>query len=150
MKLSRIPLSIVSLAVAYVMYGAMKNSRPPEEAHQRAAMEVVENIMDKIFTEKVKIPETSKRLADYISATLIPEVSAKIAEQQIDFTDLDILSLGNVTGADGVDHIVSLGLFGNVYTFNEDEMYKIVMEKIKASGEYEDFFQDDAADNGQK
>lgn len=55
MKLKHIPVSIASLAVAYVMYGAMKNHRPPEDAHHQAVTAVVERMMDKIFTEKIKI-----------------------------------------------------------------------------------------------
>ena len=59
--------AVTSLAAALVMYGAMKNTCPSREQHMNKVTSVVEKALDKIFEEKIRIPQESREMADYLS-----------------------------------------------------------------------------------
>ena len=61
-----VALSVVYLAVALVMYSAMKNTRPSQLQHANAVTDVVEHVVDDIFENRIEIPAESRDLADYI------------------------------------------------------------------------------------
>ena len=65
--------SVVSLACGLVMYSAMKNSKPSLQNHANAVTDVVENVVDDIFQNRIVIPEQSVKMADYISNKVIPK-----------------------------------------------------------------------------
>lgn len=115
--------SVVSFACGIVMWQAMKNTCPPREQHLQAVTDVVERAVDRIFEERIKLPEESKQLADYLSSTVIPDAVAKLTQQRVDFTSYGIISMGQITEADGESTPVSLGIFGKVFTFSEDKAY---------------------------
>lgn len=123
--------SVVSFACAIVMWQAMKSSCPPKEQHLQAVTSVVERAVDRIFEERVVLPEESKELAEYLSSTVIPQAVEKLTRQRIDFTSYGIVSLGKIIVPDGEDTPVSLGLFGNVYTISEDDAYDYINGLIK-------------------
>lgn len=119
----KILFSTVSFACAIVMWQAMKNSCPPREQHLVAVTDVVEHAVDRIFEERIKIPEESRQLAEHLSATVIPKAVSRLTEQRVDFTDYGIFSLGEITGENGDYVPISIGLFGKVFTVSEDNAY---------------------------
>lgn len=123
--------SVVSFACAIVMWQAMKNTCPPKEQHLQAVTDVVERAVDRIFEERVVLPEESKELADYLSSTVIPQAVEKLTQQRIDFTSYGIVSLGKIAVPDGEDTPVSLGMFGKVFTISEDDAYDYLNGLIK-------------------
>lgn len=119
----KIAFSVVSFACAIIMWQAMKNTCPPKEQHLQAVTDVVERAVDRIFEERVVLPEESKDIAEYLSAKVIPQAVAKLTQQRIDFTSYGIFSLGKIIVPDGEDTPVSIGLFGKVFTVSEDDAY---------------------------
>lgn len=122
--------SVVSFACALVMWQAMKNSCPPREQHLRAVTDVVERTVDKIFEERIQFPEESRQLAEYLSTNVIPQAVEKLTEQRINYKNYGIFSLGDITQADGERTPVSFGLFGKVFTIDEDDAYEYVNNLI--------------------
>lgn len=122
----KIAFSVVSFACALVMWQAMKNTCPPREQHLHAVTDVVERTVDRIFEERIQIPEESKQLAEYLSSKVIPEAVAKLTQQRIDFTNYGgVISVGSLSGEDGTP--LSIGMFGKVFTtFSEDQAYDYI------------------------
>lgn len=118
--------SVVSLACGLVMWQAMKNTCPPREQHLRAVTDVVERSVDRIFEDRVVFPEESKRMAEFLSSDIIPQMVTKLTQQRIDFTNYGLFSVGNIEDEDGNKFPVSLGVFGKVFTLNEDSTSNVV------------------------
>lgn len=122
----KIIFSVVSLACGVVMWQAMRNTCPPREQHLQAVTDVVQRTVDRIFEERVQIPEESRQLAEYLSSTVIPQAVEKLTRQKIDVRDFGVFSLGQVSTSDGDSTPVSLGIFGKVFTFSEDDAYDYI------------------------
>ena len=122
--------AVTSLAAALVMYGAMKNTCPSREQHMNKVTSVVEKALDKIFEEKIRIPQESREMADYLSQEVIPQAVERLTSQRIDVTDYGIVSLGSFDDGDGETQPISIGLFGKVFTFNEDQAYEYLQQVI--------------------
>ena len=122
--------AVTSLAAALVMYGAMKNTCPSREQHMNKVTSVVEKALDKIFEEKIRIPQESREMADYLSQEVIPQAVERLTSQRIDVTDYGIVSLGSFDDGDGENQSISIGLFGKVFTFNEDQAYEYLQQVI--------------------
>jgi hypothetical protein len=140
MKLSmikKLPLAIVTLACSYTMYIAMKSTAPSTDAHANVLTEEVEKMLDKLYTEKIVMPEESKQIASYLYYDVTPKVVDKILNGKIDLSDFDFLTLGTIKDSEGDTHIVSLGIFGQVFTFNEDIVQSEIEQEI-ATGEYDE------------
>ena len=125
--------SVVSFACAIIMWQAMKNTCPPKEQHLQAVTDIVERAVDRIFEERVVLPEESKDIAEYLSAKVIPQAVAKLTQQRIDFTSYGIFSLGKIIVPDGEDTPVYIGLFGKVFTVSEDDAYEYLNGLINES-----------------
>lgn len=123
----KIAFSVVSLACALVMWQAMKNTCPPKEQHLQAVTSVVEKAVDKIFEERIQVPEESRQLAEYLSKNIIPQAVAKLTANKIDFTSLGVFSIGTL---EGENVPVSLGVFGQVFTIGEDRTYEYLNNMI--------------------
>lgn len=126
----KIIFSVVSLACGMVMWQAMKNTCPPKEQHLQAVTDVVQKTVDRIFEERVQIPEESRQLAEYLSSTVIPQAVEKLTRQKVDVRDFGVFSLGQVSNGDGDSTPVSLGLFGKVFTFSEEDTYNYINSLI--------------------
>ena len=122
--------SIVYLAVALVMYGAMKNTRPSQLQHANAVTGVVENVVDDIFQNRIEIPAESRDLADYISGTVVPKALEKVQNGKIDVTDFWIFNVGSIPGAEGEEDAVSIGILGKVFTFNEEKIREQIEQSV--------------------
>ena len=124
----KVAFSVVSFACALVMWQAMKNTCPPREQHLHAVTDVVERTVDRIFEERVQVPEESKQLADYLSSKIIPEAVAKLTQQRIDFSNYaGIISVGTLNGEDADEIPLSIGLFGKVFTtFSDEQAYDYI------------------------
>lgn len=122
--------AVTSLAAALVMYGAMKNTCPSREQHMNKVASVVEKALDKIFEEKIRIPQESREMADYLSQEVIPQAVERLTSQRIDVTDYGIVSLGSFDDGDGENQPISIGLFGKVFTINEDQAYEHLQQVI--------------------
>ncbi len=127
----KIAFSVVSFACAIVMWQAMKSTCPPKEQHLRAVTDVVEHAVDRVFEERIVLPQESKELAEYLSSTVIPQAVEKLTRQRIDFTSYGIVSLGKIIVPQGGDTPVSVGLFGRVFTISEDDAYDYVNSLIQ-------------------
>lgn len=130
MVIKKLTTSIVSLAAALVMYGAMKNTCPSREQHMNAVTDVVEKALDKIFEERIQVPDESRELANYLAQEIIPQAVEKLTSQKIDFTDYGIISTGSVEDGEGDSHVVSLGLFGKVFTLSEEDAYNYLQKMV--------------------
>ena len=122
--------SIVYLAVALVMYGAMKNTRPSQLQHANAVTGVVENVVDDIFQNRIEIPAESRDLADYISGTVVPKALEKVQNGKIDVTDFWIFNVGSIPGTEGEEDAVSIGILGKVFTFNEEKIREQIEQSV--------------------
>lgn len=122
--------SIVYLAVALVMYGAMKNTRPSQLQHANAVTGVVENVVDDIFQNRIEIPAESRDLADYISGTVVPKALEKVQNGKIDVTDFWIFNVGSIPGKEGEEDAVSIGILGKVFTFNEEKIREQIEQSV--------------------
>lgn len=122
--------SIVYLTVALVMYGAMKNTRPSQLQHANAVTGVVENVVDDIFQNRIEIPAESRDLADYISGTVVPKALEKVQNGKIDVTDFWIFNVGSISGEDGNDNAVSIGILGKVFTINEEKIREQIEQSV--------------------
>lgn len=122
--------SIVYLAVALVMYGAMKNTRPSQLQHANAVTGVVENVVDDIFQNRIEIPAESRDLADYISGTVVPKALEKVQNGKIDVTDFWIFNVGSIPGTEGEEDPVSIGILGKVFTFNEEKIREQIEQSV--------------------
>lgn len=122
----KIIFSVVSLAYGVVMWQAMKNTCQ----HLQAVTDVVQRTVDRIFEERVQIPEESRQLAEYLSSTVIPQAVEKLTRQKIDVRDFGVFSIGQVSTRDGDSTPVSLGLFGKVFTFSEADAYNYISSLI--------------------
>ena len=122
--------SIVYLAVALVMYGAMKNTRPSQLHHANAVTGVVENVVDDIFQNRIEIPAESRDLANYISGTVVPKALEKVQNGKIDVTDFWIFNVGSIPGTEGEEDPVSIGVLGKVFTFNEEKIREQIEQSV--------------------
>lgn len=122
--------SVVYLAVALVMYGAMKNTRPSNVQHADAVSEAVERVVDDIFENRIEIPTESRDLADYLSSKVVPKAIDKVSHGKIDLTDFWIFNIGSVTDEEGNEDAVSIGILGKVFTFNEDKIREDIEEMV--------------------
>lgn len=122
--------SIVYLAVALVMYGAMKNTRPSQLQHANAVTGVVENVVDDIFQNRIEIPAESRDLADYISGTVVPKALEKVQNGKIDVTDFWIFNVGSIPGTEGEEDPVSIGILGKVFTINEEKIREQIEQSV--------------------
>ena len=125
-------VGVVSLACGLVMYGAMKNTRPSSLQHANAVTDVVEKIVDDIFQNRIVFPEKSRELAGYISGSVVPNAVDKLTNGKIDLQDFWIFNLGSVTDEEGNEELVSLGVFGKVFTFNEDKIRQDIEEMVQS------------------
>ena len=130
MVIKKLTTSIVSLAAALVMYGAMKNTCPSRQQHLTAVTDVVEKALDKIFEERIQVPEESRELANYLALEVIPNAVEKLASQKIDIKDYGIISLGSMEVGNGDSQTVSVGVFGKVFTFSEDDAYEYLQKIV--------------------
>ena len=122
--------SIVYLAVALVMYGAMKNTRLSQLQHANAVTGVVEHVVDDIFQNRIEIPAESRDLADYISGTVVPKALEKVHNGKIDVTDFWIFNVGSIPGENGDEDAVSIGILGKVFTFNEEKIREQIEQSV--------------------
>lgn len=130
MVLKKIGNSIVFLAGALVMYGAMKNTMPTGDEHMQRLTDEVENIVDKMM-ERIQIPEESRQLAEFLSTEVIPEGVDRLLSGRLDVTDLGgLVSVGKVTDSDGKEHIASIGIFGHVFTVDSEELQQEVEDAV--------------------
>lgn len=139
MILKKITNSIVLLAGALVMYGAMKNTVPASDDHMHHLTDEMERIVDKMMNH-IKFPEESRQLADFLATEVIPQGVDRLIEGNLDVSDFgEIVSIGKITGSDGKEHIVSVGIFGHVFTVGSDELEQevedAVMEAYHESGD---------------
>lgn len=125
-------VGVVSLACGLVMYGAMKNTRPSSLQHANAVTDVVEKIVDDIFQNRIVFPEKSREIAGYISGSVVPNAVDKLTNGKIDLQDFWIFNLGSVTDEEGNEELVSLGVFGKVFTFNEDKIRQDIEEMVQS------------------
>lgn len=125
-------VGVVSLACGLVMYGAMKNTRPSSLQHANAVTDVVEKIVDDIFQNRIVFPEKSREMAGYISGSVVPNAVDKLTNGKIDLQDFWIFNLGSVTDEEGNEELVSLGVFGKVFTFNEDKIRQDIEEMVQS------------------
>ena len=125
-----VALSVVYLAVALVMYSAMKNTRPSQLQHANAVTDVVEHVVDDIFENRIEIPAESRDLADYISTTVVPKALEKVQNGKIDLTDFWIFNVGSITDENGEEEAVSIGILGKVFTFNEEKIRENIEETV--------------------
>ncbi len=130
MVIKKLTTSIVSLAAALVMYGAMKNTCPSRQQHLTAVTDVVEKALDKIFEERIQVPEESRELANYLALEVIPNAVEKLASQKIDIKDYGIISLGSMEVGNGDSQTVSVGVFGKVFTLSEDDAYEYLQKIV--------------------
>lgn len=119
------------LAVALVMYGAMKNTRPSQIQHANAVTDVVERVVDDIFQNRIEIPAESRDLADYLTTDVVPKAIEKMRNGKIDLTDYWIFNIGKVTDEDGNEDAVSLGILGKVFVFDEDKIRDNIETTVK-------------------
>lgn len=130
MVLKKIGNSIVFLAGALVMYGAMKNTMPTGDEHMQRLTDEVENIVDKMM-DRIQIPDESRQLAEFLSTEVIPEGVDRLLSGRLDVTDLGgLVSIGKVTDSEGNEHIASVGIFGHVFTVGSEELQKEVEEAV--------------------
>ena len=122
--------SVVYLAIALVMYSAMKNTRPSSIDHANAVTGVVENVVDDIFQNRIEFPEESRELANYISGTVVPNALEKVHNGKIDLTDYWIFNVGSITDENGEEDPVSVGILGKVFTFNEEKIRENIEESV--------------------
>lgn len=122
--------SVVYLAVALVMYSAMKNTKPSQLQHANAVTDVVEKVVDDVFQNRIEIPEESHDLAEYLSDEVVPNAVRKMRTGKLDLTDYWIFNVGSVEGGDGTDNAVSLGVLGKVFVINEDKIREHLEETI--------------------
>ena len=125
-------VGVVSLACGLVMYGAMKNTRPSSLQHANAVTDVVEKIVDDIFQNRIVFPEKSREMAGYISGSVVPNAVDKLTNGKIDLQDFWVFNLGSVTDEEGNEKLVSLGVFGKVFTFNEDKIRQDIEEMVQS------------------
>lgn len=125
MLLKKISYSVVSLAVALVMYEAMKNTCPPKDRHMRAVTEVVQRITDQIFQERIHFPEESRELARYLSTEVIPQAVKEVMNQKVNFTNYGIFSIGKIN-----DATITLGAVNTVYTIHDEQISEVLNKVI--------------------
>lgn len=130
MVLKKIGNSIVFLAGALVMYGAMKNTMPTGDDHMRHLTDEVERIVDKMM-DHVKVPEESRQLAEFLSTEVIPQGVDRLLKGDLDVTDFGgMVSVGKVIDEDGNERITSVGIFGHVFTVGSDELQQEVEDAV--------------------
>lgn len=132
--------AVVYLACGLVMYGAMKNTMPSQSQHANAVTNAVERVVDDIFQNRIEIPSESRDLAGYISNNVVPKALEKVRNGKIDITDYWIFNVGHVTGKDGKENAVSIGILGRVFTFNEDKIREDIEESV--TDDMKDFLQE--------
>ncbi len=133
MILKKIGNSIVLLAGALVMYGAMKNTMPTGSEHMKHLTDEVERIVDKMM-DKIQIPDESRQMADFLSSEVIPEGVDRLINGRLDVTDLgEVVSIGRIKDDNGKEHIVSIGIFGKIFTIGDDELEQQVETAIRDS-----------------
>ncbi len=133
--------SVVYLAVALVMYNAMKNTKPSQLQHANAVTDVVERVIDDVFQNRIEIPEESHDLAEYLSEEVVPNAVRKMRTGKLNLTDYWIFNVGNVEGGNGEDNAVSLGVLGKVFVINEDKIRESIEETINE--EMNDFLEEE-------
>lgn len=121
--------SIVLLAVALVMFGAMKKTQPSHMQHANAVTATVEKVVDDIIQNKVAFPQKSRELADYLTSDVVPKAVEKLTNGQIDITDYWIFNVGSIEGEDG-ESAVTIGCFGKVFTIDEEQIRKDIEESV--------------------
>ena len=122
--------SVVCLAVALVMFGAMKNTRPSNVQHADAVSDVVEKVVTEIFEDRIEVPEESRQLAEHLSSEVIPKAIEKVSHGKIDLTDFWIFNIGTITEEDGDEEAVSIGILGKVFTFNEGKIRENIEDMV--------------------
>lgn len=125
-------VAVVSLACGLVMYGAMKNTRPSSLQHANAVTDVVEKIVDDIFQNRIVFPDESREMSGYISGSIVPNAVEKLTNGKIDLQDFWVFNLGSVTDEEGNEELVSLGVLGKVFTFNEDKIREDIEEMVQS------------------
>ena len=130
MILKKIGNSIVFLAGALVMYGAMKNTMPTGDDHMQHLTDEVERIVDKMM-DHIKVPEESRQLADFLSTEVIPKGVDRLLNGDLDVTDFGgLVSVGKVIDDDGNERIASVGIFGHVFTVGSEELQQEVEQAV--------------------
>lgn len=125
----KILFSLASFGCAIVMWQAMKSSCPPKEQHMQAMTDVVEKAVDRIFEEKIILPEESKELASYLMTNVIPPAVEKLTRERLDFSSYGIFSLGTIE-EDGKRIPVSVGVLGKVFTLSENDAYNYFRDYV--------------------
>lgn len=130
MILKKIGNSIVFIAGALVMYGAMKNTMPTGSDHMQHLTDEVERIVDRMMNH-VQVPEESRQLADFLSTKVIPKGVDRLLSGNLDVTDFgSVVSLGKVKDSEGKERIVSVGIFGQVFTVGDDALRAEVEDAV--------------------
>lgn len=127
----KVILTVVYLACALVMYSTMKNTKPTKIKHAQAISSVVENVMDDIFQNRIEFPTESRELADKLSRDVIPKAVDKLTRGKLNLTDLHLFNIGEIVDENGENKIVSIGIFGQVFVLNDDEVAKVTEQELK-------------------
>ena len=123
-KLKRTLIVIVVILVAAA--GAALVTCPDKQAHKDAIMAVInEKIEDELQTD-----DSGLRILSSLFGTISSGIAGNLINNRLVVKNHFLWSTGEITGIDGVRQVISVGVFGHVFTFSKEDLDKALENVI--------------------
>lgn len=131
MTVKKIRTALISIAAVTVICVAMKKFCPSKEQHLMTMTEVMEQALDSIFEKYLDHPEENQHTADYFALEVTSNAVERITEQNFQFFDYNIVSIGKMEDSKGKTHTVSFGILGKVLTVGDEKAERLLQDVVE-------------------
>jgi len=108
---------LVALILA-VLFATMVFTCPGQRAHEQAIQQVTRQWVDEKVEQKSPLPGVLNELIKYITGS----GTDMAISHYLDVKNYLVCSVGKMSVSEGKDKMVSLGIFGHVFTFDKDDI----------------------------
>ena len=131
MTVKKIRTALISIAVATVLCTAMKNFNPSKKQHLITITELMEQALDNVFEKYLDHPEENQHTADYFALEVTSNAVERITERNFQFSDYDVVSIGEMEDCKGETHTVSFGILGKVLTVGDEKAERLLQDVVE-------------------
>jgi hypothetical protein len=113
---------LVTLLVLLVIGAVGVVSCPDRQAHKDAIMAVVNDSVNEELQTDVEIAQGLSALVSSIGSGIM----GYVLDKRLTVKNYFVCSIGEIKDFDGVDQIVSLGIFGHVFTLGKEDLKQVM------------------------
>ena len=92
--------------------------------------ELMEQALDNIFEIHLDFPKKNQHTADYFALEVTSNAVERITERNFQFSDYDVVSIGEMEDSKGETHTVSFGILGGVLTIGNEKAEQLLQDIV--------------------